>query len=181
MHKLYLIIGWQENINSSNYQELIKSVEKRYEVVHVDLQEKDHDLFSVLMDRARKQIVGDTSKDIILGFSIGALVAWQLAGEYKFKKMIACSISSILEGDLDLYPQEEVNKIFTPEQIKDLSQTKYAKPLCPTLLLYGSEETKEVIKQSEKLSKKFNGTLLKINGAKHDLSGDYLKEVKRII
>ena len=188
MNKLYLILGFQENIKNSHYQDLIKSVENYYEVVPIELGLIDlvytfgkDKTFAEVIARAKNQIIGDISKDIILGFSIGGLVAYQLSTKIKFKKVIVCSICSILEGDLNLYPQEEANKIFTSKQIKEISSLKYEAPLSPLVLFFGIKETKQVIRRSKILNKKFGGAIFKIKGTGHDLSGKYLEEVKRVI
>ena len=182
MTKLYLITGLGEKITDQNYKDFITSLEGKYVVIPVDLGlDNSPYTFGEMLAKARAQIVDNTPDDVIMGFSIGALIAYQLATEIKFSKAIICSICSILDGDLDFYPAEEVKKIFTDKQIRDLLSSQYGRPLGLTTLLYGANETKEVIARSKKLAKQFEVLLVEINGAGHNFSGQYLQSVKNLL
>ncbi|MEK7610673.1 MAG: hypothetical protein AAB468_02895 [Patescibacteria group bacterium] len=188
MTKLYLITGLGEKNTDQNYKDFITSLEGKYVVIPVDLGLDnspytfgENGSFGEMLAKARAQIVDNTPDDVIMGFSIGALITYQLATEIKFSKAIICSICSILDGDLDFYPAEEVKKIFTDKQIRDLLSSQYGRPLGLTTLLYGANETKEVIARSKKLAKQFEVLLVEISGAGHNFSGQYLQSVKNLL
>ncbi len=177
--KLYIIPGWGEKITGKNYQNLINSVKDKYTVIPVEYISAENQSLSENIKQARSQIIKPSSKDIILGFSVGALIAYQLASKIKFKLAVICSISSVLEKDLLLYPKKEVEKIFNPAQIKELNKMSYGHPISPIILFYGALETPQVIKRSQKLHKRLGGNLISVGKCQHQLSGDYLEAVKK--
>ncbi len=183
--KFYIIPGWGGKIHSRSYQSLIRSVKGRYVVVPVELSLTDKQYlfgknrqFSEILKKAKQQIKKGSSKDAIFGFSIGALIAYKLATKIKFKQVIICSISPILDEDLSLYPPKEVVKIFTPEQVKELNKIKYGKPKGKTAIFYGTLESKECIERSKRLP---SDIVTPIKNTKHSLTSNYLKAVKQLI
>lgn len=188
--KLYILLGWGEKITQRNYQSIIKSVSSKFTVVPITLPLFDREyvftkksLFGVYLSKANKQIKKPAQTDVILGFSIGALIAYKLATKIKFKKAVICSISPILEKDLNLYPPKEVVRAFTTKQIKELNKTSYDTSISPISIVYGSLEGKECIKRSKALNEinKNLSFLKSVRGSKHRLDGDYLNFVKGLL
>jgi len=177
--KLYIIPGWGEKITGKNYQNLINSAREKYTVVPVEYISVKGRLFSENIKQAKSQIIGLASDDVVLGFSNGALIAYQLTTQIKFKLAIICSISAILDKDLLLYPKKERDKIFTTAEIRELNKITYRRPISPIVIFYGSLETSETIKRSKKLHEQFGGTLVSIGKYNHRLTGDYLEAVKK--
>mgnify|MGYP001611063893 CR=1 FL=1 len=182
--KLYIIPGWGEKITGKNYQDLIESITGHYKVVPIKLNlvNKKYvfgetQLFSKVVEKARDQIQGSPAKDMILGFSVGASVAYELATQIKFRLAIICSISPIFGKDLSSLPPEKVSDL-TSAQFEELTAMNYRAPLSPIVLFYGSSEPVEVIKRSKKLHRDFGGTLISIPNGQHKLHGNYLVAVK---
>ena len=176
---LYIIPGWGEKITRKNYQMIISSVDSKYNIVPIEYTSKKGILFSDIVTQCKNQINKQTSKDTILGFSVGALIAFQLSSKIKFKKSILCSVSALFENDINLYPKSEVDKIFTKAEVDNMKKLKYEKPLSSFVLLHGTLETKELIKRSQKIHQKFGGTLISIANYDHSLNKEYLKQTIR--
>jgi len=179
--KLYIIPGHGDKIINRNYRNLIRSVGGGFAVVPIKYTFSKQHSFSKVVERVKKQIPEDCSQDIIFGFSTGALIAYQLSSQIKFHLVLVCSISSILNKDLLLYPKKEVEKIFSDAQIKELSGMKYARPISPFVLFYGTSETSEVIKRTKKLHTDFGGDLIPVVKAEHKLSENYVNTIGKYI
>ncbi|MCC7436412.1 hypothetical protein IT402_00860 [Candidatus Nomurabacteria bacterium] len=179
--KLYIIPGWGEKITMKGYKGIVSFTKERYEVVPLNFISKKGLLFSENIKIVDRQINKVSSKDIILGFSAGALIAYKMSVKFKFKLAIICSISAIIENDLSMYPKKEVDKIFTKSEINDLNKIKYGKAKSKTIFIIGSNESKEVISRSKKLYEKNNSTLIYIGNQGHSFSGKYVDRVKKEI
>ena len=179
--KLYIIPGWGETPRFKNSRELIDIVSEKYEVVPIRYVSKKGALLSENLKIVRDQLKSPTNKSIVLGFSMGALFAYILASEIKFEKVIICSISPILENDLDFYAPKDVHKIFTDREIKNLKTLKYKKLKCPAVFLYGDKEGEEETFRTKELYKKNGGRIIVIKNQDHSMSGAYLENIKKIL
>lgn len=179
--KLYIIPGWGETVRFKQSRELIDWASKKYDVIPVRYISKKGVLPSENLKMVCKQIKNPTNKSIIFGFSMGSLFAHILASEIKFQKAIICSISPILEKDLDFYKLKDVHKLFTDGGIKELRKWKYKKLKCPAIFMCGDKEGKEEIFRTKKLHEKNGGKIIIIKGQEHSMSGVYLKKVKKLL
>lgn len=179
--KLYIILGWGEKFTKKNYKNLVHFARGKYAVVPIKSSFSKKKLFSENIEEAKNQMVDVSFQDVILGFSIGALVAYQLASQFKFKKAVICSMSAILDKDLSFYSKKDQGKAFSEEQIKEFNKMKYGRPISPLVIFYGALEGSEVAERSKKLYKKYGGNLISIEKGKHRLIGDYLEMVKKYL
>ncbi|NCU28603.1 MAG: hypothetical protein EOM85_02960 [Candidatus Moranbacteria bacterium] len=179
--KLYIIPGWGETPRFKNSRELIDIVSEKYKVVPIRYVSKKEALLSENLKIVRDQLKSPTNKSIILGFSMGALFAYILASEIKFEKVIVCSISPILENDLDFYAPEDVHKLFTDREIKEFKRWKYKKIKCPAIFMCGDKEGEEETFRTKELHKKNGGKIVIIKGQTHKLNKKYLREIKKFL
>ena len=171
---LYIVPGWGEKISQRNYKKLIATARAKYKVVPITYSYSKKVLLSKNIAKVKNYIKKPSKNDVIMGFSFGALIVYQIAGEMKFKQVFICSISPVVGGDLNLYPQKEVKKVFSEEQAKEQNKIKYKKPISPVTMFYGTKETKQLIFRSKALHKKYGGKLISIVSQHHELSSGYL-------
>lgn len=181
MQKLYIIPGWGETVKFKQSRELINWASHKYEVVPIRYISKKGVLPSENLKIVRDQIKSPTNRSVIFGFSMGALLAYILASEIKFEKAIICSISPILEKDLDFYTLKDVHKLFTDREIRELKTLKYKKLKCPAVFMCGDKEGKEETFRTKKLYEKNGGKMIVIKNQEHSMDGVYLERVKKIL
>jgi len=179
--KIYFIPGWGETKKFKHSEKLIKALEKKFKVIPVQYISKWGTLPSQNIKIILDQIEKPSSRDICIGFSIGALYTFILSRKIKFKKIILCSISPFLENDLDAYPKKEVSKMVSHEEVKEFKKTKYVKPKSLTVYICGSKENKEVIYKTKWLAKKFESKLIIVKNTDHELSEGYIKAIEKAI
>ena len=129
----------------------------------------------------QNQIIGDTSTDMIIGFSIGALQAYLLAQKLKFKKVILCSMSAVLGTDLRAYPRKRIHQIFSAQH-REMGRMKYAKLASTNVtLLFGEKELDLLKERSMAIAKQNRVKAIEIKGADHELDSVYLKTLRKYI
>lgn len=111
MKTLYIIPGWGQKL--SDYDWLKKS----WQIKTINYNQFNPE--NCLDTKNLKDFKG--KGDVVLGFSVGALIASRLP----FKKKILISPSAFLDGDLQKYPAKDLEDILNKEQIKNLSKLKY--------------------------------------------------------
>ena len=90
---------------------------------------------------------------VLIGFSVGAVIAYLISLKYPVKKLILCSPSPII--------------------------VRYKKPKGEIYVLSGIKETVQMQKYARMLAKKLNGTFIKVN-ARHKLTNIYIKAILKI-
>ena len=91
---------------------------------------------------------------VLIGFSIGAVIAYLLALKHPVKKLILCSPSPII--------------------------VKYKKPKAEIYILSGDKEMPQMQKYALGLAKKMKGTLVRVS-SRHKLTAAYSKAIVNII
>ena len=91
---------------------------------------------------------------VLIGFSVGAVIAYLISLKYPVKKLILCSPSPII--------------------------VKYKKPKGEIYVLSGDKETVQMQKYAKTLAKKLGGTFVKVN-SRHKLTDIYAKAILKII
>lgn len=125
------------------------------------------------MDQLKKP----TSKDVLVGFSVGSLYAYIISTQIKFKKVIICSIPPVLEKDLDVFSKKEVSFLFSKKEIEEFHKIKYAKPKSPVIFVCGEKENKETIEKTKWLAKKFKSKSIIVKNTDHNLNNKYIKTI----
>ena len=180
--KLYILPGWGHRITDKNYQKLIAIAEKKYKFVPLRIATRNRkyalgnakSLHQIIKNITR-QIALPSSDDVIFGFSIGALQAYLVARKLKFNKIILCSISSVLENDLQTYSKSEALKIFSPLQCREMRGVRYYK-LKNSILLYGEKESEITQTRSKSL-----GKIVEIKEGDHVLDNAYINTIKKYL
>ncbi|MDP2647741.1 MAG: alpha/beta hydrolase [Candidatus Yanofskybacteria bacterium] len=90
---------------------------------------------------------------VLIGFSIGAVIAYLIALKYPVKKLILCSPSPII--------------------------VKYKRPKAQIYILSGNKETPQMQKYAAGLTRKLKGTLVKVSSG-HKLSRAYIKAIVNV-
>ena len=186
--RIFFIPGLGETARLKHSQEFIDLVKREYEVVSIILPyDKQfifgrNSLFSDLVYKIKKEVLSHKPKssDIIVGFSLGALFAYVLATEIKFKKALICSISAVLGEDTKLFTKTEM-KFFTKEQLKELPKLKYKKPITEIIYFSASKEMNEMTQRPKKLHELYGGLNVSIGKWGHKFSGPYIKAVKNFL
>ncbi|MEY3784563.1 MAG: hypothetical protein RLZZ230_885 [Candidatus Parcubacteria bacterium] len=176
--KLYLIPAYKETIRNQGYKRIIKVAETAgYAVEVLNLQIQNKRFEDVISDGV-KTINQDKSKQkAILGFSTGALIAYQISTGIKFDKAYFCSLSPILGKDIPKTAQIYV-KYFGKETVLNLRQQEYGTSLAKeTFFFTGDKEGRKLIGRTKLLAEKCGGNLIFIKGNEHELNASYTKEI----
>ncbi len=187
--KIYILPSWGGRISDDCYQKIIHIAEKkgyRYIPLRVATRNRKYSLgngkkYSEIIHTIAKQIKRPCATDIVIGFSIGALQAYQLATILKFKKLIICSLSTILGKDLSMLPRQEF-KDLSDAQYKELLHMRYGKlKTTKGTILYGEKESLLLRKRSQRLGKRKGYSVVKIKDGDHILDAQYVKAIEKAI
>lgn len=116
--------------------------------------------------------------DILIGHSLGALIAYRISTHKKIGKLIICSLSPLLEGDLTRRMQNIVKKNIGDVWLNDLKKSKYGKSRSKYIIaLYGDKEIETIKKCSKKLIKRN----ICIHNCNHNILKRYTKAIVDLI
>ena len=175
--KIYYIPGWGETKNFKYSKKIIQALEKNGEVIPIKYISKKGTNPSRNIEMILEQIKKPTKNDILIGFSVGALYAYIISTQIKFKKVIICSIPPVLEKDLDVFSKKEVSFLFSKKEIEEFHKIKYAKPKSPAIFICGEKENKETIEKTKWLAKKFKSKSIIVKNTDHNLNNKYIKTI----
>ena len=91
---------------------------------------------------------------VLIGFSVGAIIAYLISLRSPVKKLILCSPSPII--------------------------VRYKKPKGEIYVLSGNKEMAKMQKYARTLAKKLGGTLIKVN-SRHKLTNTYIRDVLNVL
>lgn len=91
---------------------------------------------------------------VLIGFSVGAIIAYLIALKHPVKKLILCSPSPII--------------------------VKYKRPKGEICILSGSKEMAQMQKYAHVLARRLKATFIKVNSG-HRLTDTYIKAILKII
>ncbi len=182
--KLFFIAGSGEQIDLRYSKPLIDPLKDFFEIVPIILNfDKTFILsktesFDFFVQEALSIIKknGYKEEDYIVGFSLGALIAYVISTRLKFKHSFVISMTSILGEDTKLFGKYE-RSLFTKKQLQELSFFEYKKPKNPITYLNAGNESKEMRQRPEKLTIQYGGEYILVGKAKHSLKGDYLERI----
>ena len=157
-NKLYIIPGHGQTTRLKPYQEIFKHASKKYDVVMINPKWKRS---------LSSQIFLTTKNDIIFGFSLGALLAYMVAQKYPHKKVIAASMSPILE-----LPDKIIRQLGKKKYL-DFKKFKYGG--VKVVSLCGEFEINEIKKNNKKLK----GLVIPDTG--HELTKQYIKSIYKLL
>lgn len=185
--KIYILPGWGHQLSDKSYRALVRIVSKKYFVAALAFNTRnpkrslgDSRAFSVVTADIDARISKPCSNDAILGFSIGALLAYQLSTYNVFAHTLLCSIAPCLGDDLRQCKKEDT-KDLSETQYQEMSEMNYA-PLRSkrVSVFFGEKEAEIVKKRSRAIAAENHAELLEIKGVGHDLNKEYLKVIKNL-
>lgn len=127
------------------------------------------------------------SNSIILGFSLGALIALLSVAKtgLKYKHLILCSTTPLFFGTN--FPKN-VKEHLGKKRVQEAINTKMLDLVksinnTPTTILVGGNEDKEIVRQNMALSNKMSKSyFLNIKNTGHDIHApEYLKEINSVL
>lgn len=158
-NNLYIIPGYEETCRRKPYQLLAKKArEKGYNVVYKNVNWKQ---------KLSEQTFPVSEGDVIFGFSLGAVLAWLIAQDYKCKHIILASMTphhswsdkKIKKALVDLLGIKFVNDV-----IKKLDSKHQAKK---QTIMYGDLEEEA-------------GDIL-VAKTEHELTENYIKKIVKLL
>jgi len=169
--------------NKQGYKEIIAGAKKKkYEVKILNLQIKGK-LLSDLTEKAVKKI-GTDMNCVIFGFSMGALIAYNVSTILPVKKIILASTSPALGPDIKtIWKQMVREKYFGVKTVAEFREMKYRKTKAEdACFMYGEKETGVndfLISRTKKLYKSKIGKkeLVMIKDNNHRLTPEYVAEI----
>lgn len=171
---IYIIPAYKETINDEGYRELVRRLKKIDKVKFLNLQIEGNSIQELCVKTIKRN--NFNPQDIIVGFSMGGLIAYCLAELYPFKKLICNSLSPCLGGDLKKMrgwknlglPVEEMNKM---QYVESLAKK--------TFFIIGKKENKVLIERSKKLAKLNKGRLIVANAGHRIYIEEIIKELEK--
>lgn len=129
--------------NKRHYKYLIKELGKKAKVNFLTID------WSKTLSLLEKTPI---KTDILIGHSLGALIAYRISTHKKTSKIILCSLSPLLEEDLTKNMQNIVKKNIGNMWLNDLKKSRYGKSKTNDIVaLYGDREPNKIKKRSQKL------------------------------
>lgn len=135
----------------------------------------------------------ETEENIVIGNSLGAIVALMASPAIAPDKLILCSLSAFFKEDLEKYEDDYLVKRFGERRVKDLRGLSVSALIdrlnqsdIDTYFLYGSEETHlypklvNRVRASAQMAK--DSHLIQIDGAGHRMhEADYVRGIQKIL
>lgn len=182
---IIIIPGFGESTKDSTYSAVKKEIKSLgYNIVFHQPKWKKNTIKKWLSDFKEFLKKFEKTNPIILGFSFGAYIAIISAKDFKFSKIILCSLSPYFKDDIKNL-SAITYKILGRKRIDDFKKHDFPKNLeTPTIFLVGDKDMKIVIKRSVSAYKKYKGykKIIKIKGAEHDLNNkNYIDEIKQAL
>ncbi len=181
---VFLLAGFSTSRTalSTDYSEIRKGLSaKGYKLVPVDISWRQKTPSVYAKEFIQLYNKNKSDRNIIIGNSFGALVAFISIAEIKPDVVYLCSLSPFFKEDEKRLPDDEVIKYFGIRRMNDLrtySCSQIAKLINKTstkiYVLYGEKElitSPPLVNRSKEVAQAINGTtLLEIPNAPHNLS-----------
>ena len=152
-------------------EEYKKDIQKKYPgflVKTVSLKWNNNSLHQWLEDTRKSTSGLDVS--IMIGFSVGAIIALILVNEIKPKKLVLYSPSPILKEFLPLYSKTLIN-IMGKKRLNDFNNVSLAnlsKPTVSTTIYVGSNELPIMLKTAQVISQKLKIESVVLHNKSHN-------------
>lgn len=177
---IQIMIYFIPAMGDTGHEEVYKKITPEYEVLYLQV-EGDKE-FSTLVEEARDKI---TSEDTVLGFSMGALIAYCASSTVPVKKLILASVSPYLEKDYLMIRDlniEEFDKVFKMTFIQSIENRKYEDSIAlNTYFLVGENDHPLAVQRAEGLATQNKATFIKVKDTGHELSDEYIKQIQNIL
>ncbi len=188
--RIYILPGWGDRLTDRAYVRIAKMAKTRgYEHIPIKFPTRSRKYalgsarsLSEIVESIETQISKPSERDVVLGFSIGATLAYLLATRLRFRKVILCSLSAVLGADLATYTRSDLERVFTKSQILEMRRLKYGKLNCKSAsVLYGELEPRVLRRRSQVIGRRSGHTCTEVAGAEHELESDYLVAIEHAL
>lgn len=185
--RLYIVPGCGPKPIDPAYEDLVKFAESLgYKVYTIEFPFKNRNLvlgsergFRECVERIIDQIKAPHSDVTILGFSIGATLAHEVATRLSLGKLILGSMSPVLNIDLLSYSTPKALKLFSPLQYLEMAGLRYGKLRAKSVsVLFGEREHVAVKKRCRMVAELNNAKPIEVPGANHEFDSEYLRSVR---
>ena len=176
---LYIIPGYGETMRNQGYRRIVREAKKKYDVTFLNLQLKNR-LFSELVEEGINTI-NNASDCAVLGFSIGALIAYFISKKIELNKCIICSLTPAIGVDI-AHNTKLYKKYLGRKQVNEYKQMTYGKSKARELIfICGSEEGDNLVNRTKKLRRINNGILYIIENNDHMLNEAYVDVIAKVL
>lgn len=158
MKNIYIIPGWQESSKYKIYQTLAMLAKKKgYDVLFYDV-----DWNKPLS----KQIFSVQENSVIIGFSLGAVLAHLIAQKYKCRKLILASMTPP-HSFKDMKLKNELINLLGQSFIEDISKKLHSKHYALNqVIIYGDREGEQgdviVPHTGHRLNRRYNKEIINL-------------------
>jgi len=159
-------------MRNQGYKRIVNEAKKKYKVIFLNLQLKNG-LFSDLVEKGIN-IMKNDSDCTIVGFSMGALIAYFISKRIKVKKCIICSVTPAIGIDI-AHDTELYKRYLGGRQVDEYKQMKYGKSKARELIfICGSEEGDVLVNRTKQLCNSNKGALFIVDNNDHMLNKSYV-------
>lgn len=181
---LFIIPGIGESIRSNSYTRIAKQAKKLgIKVVPVSIHWYENMVTSDYLKEALAKIKKRYSKDecnAILGFSVGALIAVQVARKIKFNHVFLCSLSPYFKNDIWELPNE-AKEYLGNSFMSDLRKYTFPKELNSHVsFFFGKDDWPIAIAKARQKFRSLHAEKKDFNlikRTKHELSAKYIDQI----
>ena len=166
-------------MRNQGYRRIVREAKKKYDVTFLNLQLKNR-LFSELVEEGINTI-NNASDCVILGFSIGALMAYFISKKIELNKCIICSLTPAIGVDI-AHNTKLYKKYLGNKQVDEYKQMKYGKSKARKLIfICGSEEGDTLVNRTKQLCNSNNGALFIVDNNDHMLNKAYVDVIMNML
>lgn len=178
---LYIIPGFGESIKDDGYKRISMFANKNgYKVIPIEVVWKNRTASRWLTQIREVVDLNGHDNATVLGFSFGAYLTILLSQEYKFKKIIVCSLSPYFSDDIKNLPML-AHKILGKRRIENFKQIHFPKNNLTSVVFYiGLEDLDIVINRVKKAYKVWRGNkeIISIDKVGHEIENEsYLQKI----
>lgn len=172
-----IIPGFGESINDAPYLSLRSKLNGDFPITRFEPTWGYHTASSWTNELKKKLATIDTKNTIVVSFSFGAYITLLVSSEYKFQKIILCSLSPFFKEQMHNMPKS-AQVFFGKKRVADFNTHLLPKSIkCPAIFLFGSDDWPFGISEAKKLAKKYGGVFEIIRDAHHELTDQYLAKI----
>ena len=184
----FLIPGWGESATSKSYKQIAKYFrQKGIKPIPIEIKWKRTTLSDNIEQFLKQFRNYKAERTYVLGFSLGAMIAFISSQQTKPQVQILCSLSPYFKEDLP-YLKEWWRIGVGKRRLNDMKKHSFDKISreikSETILLFGSKEVKQVYRRNRLAFEKLHckKKLIVIQDAKHNIrQKEYLTALKNII
>lgn len=177
--RLIIIPGFGETAREAPYRELVRHARKKFRVSTYNPKWERRTVRNWLEGLLERIKPGEQIE--LLGFSFGAFLAILAAENYPLHKIYACSPSPWFKENLGAMPAP-AREYLGIRRVADLATRAMPKKLLTKIHVHvGEKEIPIAFGTAHAMAKRYGGRITVIRGAGHELTPDYLHELKKAL